>query len=90
MTACCVENALIFYYKYLWVRTFRLGIFIIIKDILEACQRLQPFDLKKKQNNNNKNNTQNVQSSNISWLLLGNVGKAIMGITSRLIHKKKF
>lgn len=48
MTACCVENALIFYYKYLWVRTFRLGIFIIIKDILEACQRLQPFDLKKK------------------------------------------
>ena len=47
MTACCVENALIFYYKYLWVRTFRLGIFIIIKDILEACQRLQPFDLKK-------------------------------------------
>ena len=48
MTACCVENALIFYYKYLWVRTFRLGIFIIIKDILEACQRLQPFDLKNK------------------------------------------
>ena len=48
MTACCVENALIFYYKYLWVRTFRLGIFIIIKDILEACQRLQPFDFKKK------------------------------------------
>ena len=47
MTACCVENALIFYYKYLWVRTFRLGIFIIIKDILEACQRLQPFALKK-------------------------------------------
>ena len=47
MTACCVENALIFYYKYLWVRTFRLGIFIIIEDILEACQRLQPFDLKK-------------------------------------------
>ena len=76
MTACCVENALIFYYKYLWVRTFRLGIFIIIEDILEACQRLQPFDLKKK-NNNNKNNTQNVQSSNISWLLLGNVSKLL-------------
>ena len=48
MTACCVENALIFYYKYLWVRTFRLGIFIIIKDILEACQRLQQFKKKKK------------------------------------------
>ena len=54
MTACCVENTLIFYYKYLWVRTFRLGIFIIIKDILEACQRLQPFDLKKKQTTTTK------------------------------------
>lgn len=37
MTAC-VENALIFYHKNLWVRTFRLGIFIIKKEKRKTSQ----------------------------------------------------